>query len=649
VVNTNNVIPRAHRAITAGSTVFESHGPNAIQTYSLSVYDKQYISPEPVPEADLVAAGGQRFVVPSETERWKAAQVALRHNGLVVLLGPVGSGRRTAALRLLKLTLPPGSSLSYLEPNWSEPKTRYLPQQSGRGAVLDMSFPAPGSPDESFGRHLVEYGRTCRSHGQFTVILTTAEVWTDKLAEQTQALTFRFAPPDAGALIAQDLRLHGLLDREKWLSTEESLLPDILESQPSPSEALRLSQIIRDADTLESLKEPLQEFTGWRTHIEDILLYPPVGNDFPNVLTTRTVLWSAALLDGAPARSVIVCSDLLLRLLKVPREPADIASDATRPKKLQAAHVSLRGNHVVLDDRRHGLDMAVLSHLFQQFSGLHDVLLDWVSDLLGDTSVPKADVERAVTRLVTLAGDLTDAQLLKAVASGLPSIRRPLAVQALTTAALSPKHGAYVRNQLYRWVKGKPNDVLLALVAEVCGGKLGLQRPNIALTRLCLIAENASEDCTELTKALSQLAETHPTEVIKAVHTWLDDTELRNAGRRAFLALANSAQGRTLILGENGERLNAPEERARLVRVWRIAVKDQDLDSPVGRALLKWGELMDSGDLPSGTDYLLAEVLEPSLSLLAMELFGAPTPAWQRVRTAAMVIRESKKSAGAVE
>lgn len=645
-MNIGHVAPRA---ITAGPTVFNSHGPNAIQAYNLTVYDKQYISPESAPEADLVAASGQRFVEPSETERWKAAQVALQNNGLVVLLGPVGSGRRTAALRLLKLVLPPGSSLSYLEPNWSEPKTKYLPRQSGRGSVLDMSFPAPGSPDESFGRHLVEYGRTCLDHGQFTVVLTTAEVWTGELAEQTQALTFRFAPPDARALIAQDLRLHGLLDRERWLSAEESLFPSILDSQLSPSEALRLSRLIRDAGTLESLKEPLQEFTGWRTHIEGTLLYPPKENNLPDVLTARTVLWSAALLDGAPARSVIACSDLLLRLLKVSREPADIARDATLPKKLEAAHVGLQGNRVVLDSKRHGLDTAILRHLFQQFPGLHGVLLNWVSGLLGDTSVPKVDLGHAVTRLVTLASDLTDTHLLKAVASGLPATRRSLAVEAVTTAALSPEHGAYVRNQLYRWVKGKPSGEILSLVAETCGGELGLQRPGIALTRLCLVAEHAPHDCPELTKALSQLAKAHPTEVIEAVHTWLDDAELSNAGRRAFLALADCAQGRTLILGENGERLNIPEDRARLVRVWRMAVKGQELDSPVGRTLREWGELMNSGVLPTGTDYLLAEVLEPSLSLLAMGLLSNETPAWQSVRAAAMVIREEKKSAGAAE
>ena len=84
------------------------------------------------------------------------------------------------------------------------------------------------------------------------------------------------------------------------------------------------------------------------------------------------------------------------------------------------------------------------------------------------------------------------------------------------------------------------------------------------------------------------------------------------------------------------------------MRVWRVAVKGQELDSPAGRTLLEWGELMDSDVLPPGTDYLLAEVLEPSLSLLAMELFGTRTPAWQRVRDAAMVIRENRKSTESV-
>ncbi|MEU1898467.1 hypothetical protein ABZ512_08805 [Nocardiopsis dassonvillei] len=626
---------------------FHNTAPNVAQGYIQNFYNGQYVVPEPVPAADLEAAFDRNFIEPAGPEQWESARKALRQHGIIVLNGPVGSGLRTAALRLLRLELPSGSPLTYLEPDWSKPQIKALPRKTGEGCVLNMSLRSPEPPDESFGRNLTEYGRQQLGDGQLTIVLTTPEVWEGMTASDTQALTFRFGPPDARTLVTRELRRRGASDRVDWLS--EPSFGKVWASGPRPDDALRLARMISDMEHRDSLQDVLDEFTGWSHYIEDTLLYPAEVTHKPDVLTTRTVVWSAALLDGGTPRAVISSSDLLLKELGVSRDPKDIAQDATAPKKLKAARITTEGDHFVLDSTRSSLNMAVLRHLFGEFSGIRGPVLKWVKALLGSTSLPRQDVGLAVDRVVALAAEGSDNELLKTVHTGLTGTRRALAVQALTTAALDPEQGAYVRNQLYRWVRGKANGEVLSLVAEICGGELGMQRPDIALTRLRLVAEHAPSDCPELDRALSQLAETHPTEVIKAVHTWLDDAELRNAGRRAFLALADSAQGRTLILGENGERLNAPEERARLVRVWRMAVKDQDLDSPVGRALLKWGELMDSGGLPSGTDYLLAEVLEPSLSLLAMELFGAPAPAWQRVRTAAMIIRENKKSAGAVE
>src|SRR5699024_12044289 len=124
------------------------------------------------------------------------------------------------------------------------------------------------------------------------------------------------------------------------------------------------------------------------------------------------------------------------------------------------------------------------------------------------------------------------------------------------------------------------SEDVLSLVEKICGGELEVPRPDIALTRLRLVAEHAPGDCPELDEPLSRLAEVHPTETLKAVHNWLDDPELRNAGRCAFLVLAGSTQGRALPSGRHGARRDGPEGRARVVRVWRVAVKGQEVDSP---------------------------------------------------------------------
>jgi len=630
----------------APAPTFHNNAPNVAQGYIQNFYNGQYVVPEPVPDADLEATFDRNFIEPAETEHWESARKALREHGIIVLSGPPGSGLKITALRLLRLELPMGSPLTYLEPDWSKPQVKALPRKMGEGCVLNMSLRSPEVPDESFGRNLTEYGRQRLGDGHLTIVLTTPEVWEGMTASDTQALTFRFGPPDAKTLVGRELRRLGASDRVSWLS--EPGFSKVWASGPRPDDALRLARMISSAKHQDSLQDILDEFTGWLHYIEDTLLYPAEITPKPDVLTTRSVLWSAALLNEGSPRSVITSSDLLLKELGVSRDLKDIAQDTTTPKKLRAARITLDGDHFVLDSTRSNLDRAVLRHLLKEFSGIRGPVLRWLRTLLSSTSIPKQDVGPAIDKVVALAAEGSDNELLKTLHTDLTSARRALAVRALTAAALDPEHGAYVRNQLYRWVKGKTSEDVLSLVAKICGGELGVQRPDIALTRLRLVAEHAPGDCPELDEALSRLAEVHPTETLKAVHNWLDDPELRNAGRCAFLVLAGSTQGRALLLGRHGERLDLPEERARLVRVWRVAVKGQELDSPAGRTLLEWGELMDSDVLPPGTDYLLAEVLEPSLSLLAMELFGTRTPAWQRVRDAAMVIRENRKSTESV-
>jgi hypothetical protein len=646
-MNPENEPFRQPLAITAGpGSSLTNHGDNVNQGFIQNFYDEQYIAPEPVSEPDLAATRGQRFVEPTDTDQWTAAQVALRNNGLVVLLGPVGSGRRTTALRLLKLARQTENALFHLEPNWSKPKKRYLPRQTNAGAVLDMSFPSPDSPDASFGEDLVEYGRQCLGREQFTVVLSTPQVWKDTLADKTQDLIFRFDPPDARTLIARELQLRDLSQRVAWLSDGQlPLLPEILDSQPYPEEALRLYRIIRDANDRDSLKEPLQEFTGWRDHIEDTLLYPAAGTNLTDVLTTRAVLWSAALLNKASIRSVISCSNLLLQCLKVSREPGVIAQEATTRRKLHAAHVSVQGSRAALNDNKSNLDRAVLEHLFTQYPDLRKVLLEWISALLTSTSVSKADLAPAVTRLVTLAGDLADSELLRTVAGGLPPSRRTLAVDALTKATLSPEHGAYTRNQIYRWARGKPDEDTLSLVAEICGGELGVRKPAVALTRLRLVAENAPRGgLAALSKAVSDLADHHPDLIRETVASWLDDPELQNAGRNVFLALAGTDEGRTLLLGADGEHLLTIEGRAWLVRAWQNVLEGQKRGSPVEHTLRAWGDLLGNGLLPPATTGLLAEVLEPGVDTLTYTLLGIDSPGWEDVRGTVVRIRDAKRS-----
>lgn len=597
-------------------------GATGIQAQN-AFFGEEYVAPEPVSEDDLRASGTD-FVEPCETALWHAAQTTLQRHGLIVLVGAIGSGRGILGLRLLRLALQTNGNLCRLNPDWSKPKTKYLPQLQGEGVVLDLSFPAQELPDEDFGRHLADYGKQNLQRHQYTVVLSTPELWDGAVAHATQKVTFRFDGPDPTTLITRNLKLRKSEDRVGWLS--ESGVATIISSRPRPSDALRLSEIISDSLNKEDLTKRLGEFTGWREYIEGRLLYPADIKPAPDLLTTRTVLWSTALLDKAPDRSVIASSNLLLGRLGVDRTPVALAQEPTLGKKMQAAHVPHENGIVNLSKDRAKLDLAVLRHLLKEFPGIRKQVLDWIGEVFALGSLPRGDVKRAMERVVHLACEQTDAELLRTVTTDLSEARHYIAIQVLTEAALSSEHGAYVRNQLYRWVKGKPNKNALSLVTGICGGELGTRKPEIALIRLRLIAENDQCDSTELAQALANLARSEPDLVFSALRSWLSKEELQAAGRAAFLSLAGSSAGRILLLGPNGERLRSTEDRTWLVQTWSRAVEGQDLGSPAGRAFAEWSELVSQGELPAETQQLLAEVFRREQDSMMYQYIAKDTP-----------------------
>ncbi|GHC86926.1 hypothetical protein GCM10007079_30610 [Nocardiopsis terrae] len=597
-------------------------GATGVQAGDAHFYGEQYIAPEVVPQDDLRASGPD-FIEPSETAQWHEAQTALRRHGLVVLVDAIGSGREILGLRLLQTVVRP-SSLYRLDPDWSKPKTRYLPQRPGQGGILDLSFATLELPDEDFGRHLIDYGAESLQRGQYTVVLSTPQLWEGSLARTTQKVTFQFGSPDPTTLITQDLKRRNRGERVDWLS--ERGVAAIISSRPRPSDALRLSEIISDSSDKEDLAAKLGEFTGWREYIEDRLLYPAEIKHAPDPLTTRTVLWSTALLDRAPDRAVVASSNLFLQHLGVKRTPAVLAQEPTLGKKMQAAHVPHENGAVNLSKDHAKLDLAVLRHLLKEFPEIRDQVLDWIEEVFTLGILPKGDVKQAMERVVHLACEHTETELLRTITTDLSEARRSIAIQVLTEAALSSGHGAYVRNQLYRWVKGKPSKNVLSLVTGICGGELGTRRPEIALIRLRLIAENDQHDSTELAKALANLARTESDLVFSTLRSWLSKAELQAAGRAAFLSLAGSSAGRTLLLGPNGERLHSAEDRTWLVQTWSRAVEGHDLQSPAGRAFAEWSELVSQGELPAETQQLLAEVFRREQDSMMYQYIAKDTP-----------------------
>ncbi|TDD47722.1 hypothetical protein [Saccharopolyspora elongata] len=576
----------------------------------------------PVPAAGLEACSDRRFVEPRQAGQLADAARALELHGVVVLKAPPGNGRRTAALRLLATLRSVREPLALfdLEPEWSKPSVELLPKTVGEGYVLDLSEFPEGEPDDRFGRDLANYGADDNQKGWFLVVLASPQHWKGSWFEPTSNLTVSLSSPDAKPLVERELSARSCFDRVEWLA--QPAFEEIWRSNPSAQEARRLGRIIANADH-QNLQKIVDEFKGWHDHIEMLLNKEPKGQGHPSLLSTRATVWAGALLHGGQSRSVLKAADALLETLEISRTPAEVLADATSSRRLQAASLSLRGDQAFHQEDKHDLAHAILQNLWEEFPTQRELLRSWAVSVAADPSIPDEDAELITKMLLRLSTARRDGDILDSIGSGIVGRRRPLAVEALTDAALDPQIGAYVRNRLYLWAKqGKEESETLKLVAEVCGGRLGEELPEIALTRLRWVAGRAPLGSRTVADAFSCLVTTRPDEVRKAMDTWFDNDKLKWQAFVVFLALASSDPGIEFLL-QGVEDANG---RRRFVAGWQWLLAQEADREVVNRQLDKWEKRAEQGSLSRELLIdLFADVYEPEIYRGGLNRFFSDT------------------------
>jgi hypothetical protein len=586
---------------------FNAYGPGPTfqalkQVFQTVINGEDYVELLPVPSRDLEACAEGRFVTPKRG--WMDAQGRLDEYGVVVLIASPGSGRRTAALRLLADATQHGSGwqLFDLETAWVTPRVSLLPDTSDCGFILDMSESSEQLPPIGFGANLLEWGKKGKERGSMLVLLTTEEVWQGRWTEGARNIAVSLSSPDAERLVAAELAAQGFDGRISWL--EDDAFGPIWESKPRAEDARRLAErIINSQD--KNLALICDEYSDWRNWIEEHLNSTSESGD---LISRRVMLWSGALANGARRESVLRVADALLAKLGRSRNPVSILSDATSSERFKWGKIVREGERVRLDPERHGLSSAVLHHLWDEFITVHETLRTWAVEQA--VTLPADDAALVVDALVEIAVRHRDGAILRELRDTL-SVRRPvLAVRALTTAALDEKFGAYVRERLYTWLLKSPSQHLIDLVAEVCGGELGQRRPDIALVRLCRAAGNSKFNSSALAAAFTSVARYHPTKVRESVDAWLAEPKLRRAGVAAFLALASTDYGRRLLYGEGGAALQDYADRTALVRSWQHILADPEARPQANSILAEWGSDAEKGFLPR----------EPMIQLLSAAL-----------------------------
>jgi hypothetical protein len=147
-----------------------------------------FVEVTPVPVSDRAACAHGRFVQP--TGEWPSAPGKLREHRVVVVRGVPGCGRRTAALKLL---LGVTSSVHELSAAWERPRTKILPLvQPGHGYLLDMTEPPERSPENAFGKNLLDWAK---AQSVYLAVITTGSAWSGEWASGAHEAVATLGPP----------------------------------------------------------------------------------------------------------------------------------------------------------------------------------------------------------------------------------------------------------------------------------------------------------------------------------------------------------------------------------------------------------------------------------------------------------------------
>ncbi|MGA5312541.1 hypothetical protein ACPCTK_00285 [Streptomyces pseudogriseolus] len=635
------------------SVNFTHSGEHGIQAYNLHLNGDQAI-PVPVTEsdADYRASQDDRFVPPRNADQWYAASKLLEEYGIVVLCAAQGTGRRTAAIRLLRTVANRPAAIFDLDPEWSKPSVRPLPKEAGTGYILDLSDLVE-HPGERLGTDLVGHGAELRKNNSFLVILATPADWHGHWAEPTLPFTIRLESPDARDLVTAEFRACHSGDRVPWLDRTE--LADIWKANPSARAAWRLADRLLQAAGPEQIQAIVDEFNDWHTEVEKLLSRNRARGDDAQLLSNRVTVWAGALLHGGQRRSVIQAADDLLTRLGLERSSVNVLTDATTSSRLDAAEITRDGDRAFHDKQKEGLPAAILRHLWDEFPTQHQLLREWAIGIAADRTVPEEDARLVTTALWRLSVHRHDRAILDGLASGLKGPRRMLAVEALTKAAGDAEFGRYVRDRLRQWMDAKnPSNDKVDLVIDICSGTWGMQQPTLALTRLGKAAGHKPYGSEVIVNAFRRLALQRPDDVRKAVDQWLSDAESRPDDETmhrqtlgSFLAVVSSDEGTDLILNtthHSGARL-------RIIHAWQKLLSTDAAVDAVVTQLTRWHDRFhEDPDHREAVVDVLADIftppsLRPGLDRLMVTEQSAIRPLWREVLVLAANRYQASKEA----
>ncbi|MEV0055984.1 hypothetical protein AB0H34_36515 [Saccharopolyspora shandongensis] len=421
-------------------------------------------------------------------QNFGAARDMLRQSRTVVLTGPQGSGRRTAAKMLLNELADDHTPFTVLddEARTQNPGLDKLKVQPGHLFVLDLS---DSGEDVFHARHrdLLSF-RTILQQRNGYIAVVVPDSRKHQLDSDLAQFEARIDRPRGASVLRWHLEQESIFPSDQQLASEE-----LARSLSAPmSEIAHLAQVVVQArDT-----NPGGDVSTWLS--EAVSARIDRSNEVAQQLSKvhggrqRTVLLAAAMCRGASSDAVFFASHRLVSALSLDgREQPRMEQEGYRTQLGDLSIDVAPNNRIEFSLRSY--DRALREHFWDNYPDLREPFCRWVDDIIRIEQFTRRDRENLVDRFVEQALRTNSPGHVRWLIdrwvfprqNGASNPLRDYGVLALLTGLRNERHGYFFRRLVYEWSRRNdlPHDVGQILV-DVCAEVIAPTYPEQALVRL---------------------------------------------------------------------------------------------------------------------------------------------------------------------
>ncbi|MFB7128033.1 hypothetical protein [Kitasatospora sp. NPDC056273] len=427
----------------------------------------------------------QRFVPP---DGYAEAFRKLEGPGTAVLIsGAEGSGRRTAAVVLLHRAGEPGAPFREiaLEDGQEEPEDL----ARGELVLIDLSDMSDQQVADAQGLVRSYWAKAEHNGGRLAVVLSRDHE--QLLQSDVRQLLMRIGRPAGDQVLAKHLGRAGVTVTLAEL--RRSTLGELLDSSPM-RELQRLHELVVEARSAGG------DFAEWAEKASTALSERAgeVARQIAELADgrQRALLFTAAMLDGAPAAAAFRLSDQLLTRVGHPEDERPRLDRADLGQRVRELGMAVKEGRIGFKALAYA--EAVRAHVWLYYPDLRDTFGAWLGDTIRATTwLDTPDRQQVVVRLTEQALRARDVGLLTGLVAAWAKEARllPEAMLVLEEGITSETCGSAFRAKIYDWAVGPPLHAnLVQVLARICVDVMAAYHPDQALVRLHHLARREAVD-----------------------------------------------------------------------------------------------------------------------------------------------------------